>query len=376
MKQSNNRRTRVFNGGAALVAALLALPAQAAAQERAEPAQEATGREHVVRKGDTLWDLANFYLKDPFLWGVIFEANRGVVEDPHWIYPRERLIIPGLPADAAAVALKESPAAGATAAEPAARTRFYKASPAVTRASGQAAIELEGPEVRVPQVRAGEFYAAPWLSEPSRLQPVGEVVAVAGGQETERIVASAHPYDKVYIRYRRSASPAVGDRLLLVMPGRGVGGWGRVIRPLGTVVVSAVDDDVITAVVGEQFELLEAGALAVPLERFPGAVDAPPQPIADGPRGVLIAFEQEQPLPATFDRAFVSLGREDGLEVGDELVAFLPERRADGVRLPPEQVARLRVVRVLERSATVQVVKLEQSSLRPGLPVQVVAKRP
>jgi nucleoid-associated protein YgaU len=78
----------------ALLVLLVAGPL--AAQQPATPPQPAAGqqREHVVRRGDTLWDLARLYLSNPFLWPMIFEANRDVVENPHWIFPAERLIIP------------------------------------------------------------------------------------------------------------------------------------------------------------------------------------------------------------------------------------------------------------------------------------------
>ncbi len=47
---------------------------------------------HTVQKGDTLWDLANKYLGNPYAWPQIWELNQWV-KDPHWIYPGDPLII-------------------------------------------------------------------------------------------------------------------------------------------------------------------------------------------------------------------------------------------------------------------------------------------
>src|SRR5215216_3101891 len=49
---------------------------------------------HVVKRGDTLWDLAKAYLKNPFRWPEVFQRNTDIVENPHWIYPGETIRIP------------------------------------------------------------------------------------------------------------------------------------------------------------------------------------------------------------------------------------------------------------------------------------------
>ncbi len=50
---------------------------------------------HIIQRGDTLWDISNTYLRNPFLWPQLWDANR-YIENPHLIYPGDPLRIPDL----------------------------------------------------------------------------------------------------------------------------------------------------------------------------------------------------------------------------------------------------------------------------------------
>ena len=50
---------------------------------------------HIVERGDTLWDLANRYLQNPYLWPQIWDANKHIT-DAHWIYPGDPVLFPDM----------------------------------------------------------------------------------------------------------------------------------------------------------------------------------------------------------------------------------------------------------------------------------------
>src|SRR5438132_3143000 len=54
-----------------------------------------TPEEYTIQKGDTLWDLSQKFLSNPWYWPKIWSLNPSI-ENPHWIYPGNKLrIVPG-----------------------------------------------------------------------------------------------------------------------------------------------------------------------------------------------------------------------------------------------------------------------------------------
>jgi LysM domain len=45
---------------------------------------------HLVRRGDTLWDLCNHYYQNPWAWPKVWSYNPQIA-NPHWIYPGDQL---------------------------------------------------------------------------------------------------------------------------------------------------------------------------------------------------------------------------------------------------------------------------------------------
>jgi hypothetical protein len=347
------------------VALLTVGPVSAAAQQAAAPQQ----REHVVRRGDTLWDLARAYLNNPFQWRLIYEANRGVVEDPHWIYPAERLIIPPL---------LQQPAAG----EPAGYQPVAAAEPWTAEASAPAAAAQEQQptvistvDLRRPVVSTGEYLRLPWLSLQADALLTGRIHGKADPAAADDRMASAlYPNTRVHFAMT-AGTVAVGDSLLVVRRGRRVGVSGTVVEPLAILrVESTAGAGTGTARIVSQFGDTRVGdavmgMTTVPAMPEPGVVA---QPVEVGVEGQLLEFLVPQPLYGTTDLAFLSVGGSHGVGIGDEFAVYVPA--ANG--MPAEQVAVVRVVRAGDLTSTARVLSVNSVAVRAGLPVRLIRKMP
>ncbi len=80
----------VKNKLCALVMAAALMPAVAAADTVTVKADHPD--RYIVQKGDTLWDISGRFLKQPWLWPEVWEANPQI-ENPHLIYPGDEVTL-------------------------------------------------------------------------------------------------------------------------------------------------------------------------------------------------------------------------------------------------------------------------------------------
>ena len=337
---------------AALAAAAAALAAAGplAAQQDTVP----EGRVHVVRPGDTLWDIARQYLADPFLWPDIFRLNTDVVRDPARIYPNERLV---LPPGVRAVSTTE-------------RTVFYDDRNRRDRTV------LDAEQTPHSVVREGDFYAAGYVARDNEISALGRVEEVV----SPTVVPLERPptiqvYDQVFLSMDPRAQVRIGDRVQFLQAGRELHGFGRVWMPTAIATVANVDGTTATAVVIRMFNPVTPGDVVVPIAAFPVPIEARPA-ASTGLQGKIVAFQRIHPVQANEEIAFLDVGRQAGVKEGDVFEVFLPRARRDWGTRPEIPVGRLQVVKVMNGTASARITHLEQPAIAVGQPVRRVAAMP
>ncbi|MEX2156307.1 MAG: LysM domain-containing protein [Gemmatimonadales bacterium] len=409
----------------ALAAAMLSwrvLPAQDTTQVPQDTTQPAAAFQaqlpatHTVSRGETLWSIAQMYFADPLLWPEIYRLNTNVIEDPHWIYPGEVLnlapvmmvaqgdtVLAQDTSAAAADTVRAAPGDTIAAVVPL-DTMFVDTLPADT---AQLIIEAPPPTIaeshetifdrrrtntqRVQDVlraytnlpyrplRAGEFYAAGFLTEGERL-PWGRVVGATATPAIHRLSerTTATTFDEISIRPPRNASYHVGDSLLIARIDRTLASgrrWGDVVVPTGIARVTSVEEEQVLALVVAQFDRIRDGQFAMPLEPFRDPGNVRPIPVEQGLVGEVVDARDPHPIAGALQYFFIDKGRAEGVTPGDVFEAYRPA--AELVGSASEEVrAVLMIVHTREHSATGLVLQVANPRLDPGLPVRLVKKMP
>ena len=344
----------------------LALASRLATAQRAEP------RTYTVKRGDTLWDIAKQYLGDAYLWPEIYRLNTATIEDPHWIYPNEVLILPGMGTIASTGDVPSN--SFRTANER--MTIFNPLSRKVDHQSRESLIL----GARSTAVRIGDYIASPYAWKVGGPANGGYVELTAEGQGINMTVENRpiQYREPVFIRVPAGLDAKIGTRLLVYRLGTLLEDSAQVLIPTGVVqVTTAIRDGHAQAELMQKFEDVFTGQRVtnldqpvIPLNVFPARVEFG--------LATKVVWLYNNPVLATRGQYLVlAAGSRENLVPGDQ-ITLRRDRGLDqkGVALPDEEIATAQITRVTRWGATAIVVNQDQVGIKLGMQARVTAKMP
>ncbi|WP_243316945.1 LysM peptidoglycan-binding domain-containing protein [Geothrix paludis] len=267
-------------------------------------------RTHIVEKGDTLWDLAGKYLGNPYAWPQIWELNQWI-KDPHWIYPGDPLIIDLTRAVATAGSVPES----VSGLQPDRRGAYTAARRPELGFAFQDFIQLpffapDGAEAHYKS--QGAFTLTGNRRDDRQHLAEGETVYMNGGSEQGVKVGDRFLILKTVAR--KVKHPATKHKM------------GDVVQQVGVLRVVTPQPKGSVAIIERCLDGVEVGDHLV---RFTEPANLPLQlrtdttdPVKVAPNSAVVVFARDaHDHTANGDMVIVDKGANDGLKVGDVLLA-------------------------------------------------------
>lgn len=252
-------------------------------------------KEHVIKKGETLWEISSYYYNDPWMWPQLW-ANNPSITNPHWIYPGDRIKMLG-------AGERPKPSGKSKSRVEVVRLRVSRR-----------------PDAGVMKVRQYAFV------DPKEMSKSGKIV---GSRLERRMIAT---FDEFYARGSGfKPSPGKGYmvyrvRKPLELDGKKVA--GHVVEVVGTAkVVSVKRDGVATLQVTDMFNVIRRGYRVGPVRTVYKKL--PVTPAEKNLDAKLIANFAPKKYIADDELVFVNRGRKQGVHEGNR---FFVVRRGDGIR--------------------------------------------
>lgn len=346
MRQKFSIAVRVI---AALTASVL-LAAAAATNSSVQLADRAPDR-YTVQKGDTLWGIAQRFLKDPWRWPDVWRMNREQIRNPHLIYPGDVIVLDRTAAP-----------------DGAPRLRLERSTVRLSPSIRVSTLESEA----VPSIPPGDiepYLTRPLVTGPEGLANAAEIVA---GRD-RRVVRGTN--DIVYVT---GIDQAAGDLWYIYRPAsrtfvsrdKEVLGYEQRFLGVGRVERFA---DVATVRIASATEEIQVGDKLVPAPREQVVNYVPHSPVQPI-NGQIIATGQEISEFGRGQVVTIDKGTRDGLDIGSVLAIYhvvppipdpRPSKEADRiaqfleqtkfyqpdrfVRVPDERTGLMFVFRVFDR---------------------------
>lgn len=252
---------------------------------------------HVVRRGDTLWDICWFYFNDPWQWPKVWSYN-GQITNPHWIYPGDlvRLLPKGF---LAAIDIGD---------------------PGLEPETNSDARPVDAPTPVRRQdlaVRQVAFIDKKHLDSS---------MFIVGSVEDKELLATG---DEVYVSYPETQVPKIGDRHSIYAEDRRVDHGGKAVgsyvRVLGELEILSVKQDkrARARIISASSEI-ERGSRVGPLLRQFKTV--PPVRNEVDLQGTIVAMLTSDQLIGQGEVVFIDLGKSSGIKAGNRLFVV---RRGD-----------------------------------------------
>jgi hypothetical protein len=316
------------------------------------------GRIHVVRTGDTLWDISDAYLGTPWVWPSIWQDNRDI-ENPHLIFPGDRIWI--TPSEMRKLTREQ--ADEFLAGEPAAPQEDDLEVPVpVAPASSPVLVREEQPSYFV-----GDREQVGLVSS----EAVDAAASVLANVSPRLMISEA---DRVWIGLGE-ADVSIGDQFTVFRlqdkvydpeTDRVLGyhvnflGWLEVVRP---------DEESSLAVVRVSSSEIEIGDRLMP--RLETVREIAIQPSPGDVEGQISFLPNQRTHMGSMDYVYLNRGTLDGVEVGSPLHVYrqgfrTPDEILDAnVQVPDRVVADLLVVRA-QPEASVALVRRSDEELELG----------
>jgi hypothetical protein len=353
---------------------------------------QGTSQTHTVRKGDTLWDLAQTYLGDPFRWPEIYRRNTATVADPDLIYPDQVLIIsgdvaasPGTPADTTTGVTPVAPAPGAeptampmeeVTGPPPAMTIFNPDRFRVVRGERETLVLRARPQA----VREGDYMRSPFLWDGAGVTGAGKVGPTVQAEPVAatRYARPVQLYERVFITVPANAPGAMNEEYVSYRNGPVLSGEGQVVIPTGIFrLVSAPQNGQAEAMLLSKYEDVYEGHGLVPSDplRMPG--NANPARVEFGLRTSIIYMHDSPVVSSIGQHVILAAGASDGLVPGDQVTVQVDMGVDDkGVPRAPQEIAVLQVTRVTTWGASAILIGQTDGVVSTGMAARVTAKMP
>jgi hypothetical protein len=303
-----------------------------------------TPEEYTIQKGDTLWDLSQKFLANPWYWPKIWSLNPGI-ENPHWIYPGGKLkIIPGeggaqAPAQVANGNAPEAAAPGEEVQLDTATSPDSSVSVNVPNAVDLDVVSKNSRESRSSRNSVSVSGKLAFVPPPVVSVRKSGLVTAEEKENAGSLAASFEekqmlsPYDTAYVQFKGAPPVRPGDRLLFFRPDGEITDpvthkkLADQTRTIGVAKVLSVQDKQCTVQVERNFEEIERGDLARPWVAQEKRV-TPRQNMTDVSGFIVGDTTRELSDLGESNIVYIDRGSADGVQEGN---TFAVVRKGDGL---------------------------------------------